>query len=207
MLVRTKAIKFDPTLNLPLNRSQLIGPLTITLIAVLFYLAEHQLLPSLVFQKQAIANGEFWRLITGHFFHTNLNHLLLNLAGMWLLWSLHGEYYTAKRYASLVMLAALVTSIGIYNFSDITQYVGLSGLLHGVFIWGAILDIVNKLKSGYLLLLGVIVKVVHEQFYGASEGVSALINANVAIDAHLWGTIGGVLFFLVGYRKFVNSTL
>lgn len=192
-------------MNLPINRAQIIGPIAITILAVLFYLFEQQLFSTLVYQKNAIDNGEIWRVFTGHLFHTNLNHLLLNLAGLWLLWSLHGQYYKPLQYVFLVLISALVTSMGIYYFSDIKQYVGLSGLLHGVFIWGAVLDIVNKLKSGYLLLIGVVAKVAHEQVYGASDDVASLIDANVAIDAHLWGAIGGILFILLGYRKFIKS--
>lgn len=47
------------------------------------------------------------------------------------------------------------------------------------------------------MLIGVTIKLVHEQIVGANEQVSKLIEANVAIDAHLWGAIGGLLFVLL----------
>jgi membrane associated rhomboid family serine protease len=46
------------------------------------------------------------------------------------------------------------------------------------------------------MLIGVTIKLIHEQLVGANEQVSDLIEANVAIDAHLWGAIGGLLFVL-----------
>ncbi len=49
-------------------------------------------------------------------------------------------------------------------------------------------------KTGYLLFFGVWLKIAHEQYYGASTEVASLINANVAIDAHLWGALGGLVF-------------
>jgi len=48
-------------------------------------------------------------------------------------------------------------------------------------------------------LLGVWLKVLHEQIYGASEGVAQMIEANVAIDAHLFGTITGCIIILFYY--------
>ena len=96
------------------------------------------------------------------------------------------------------MVSAIICSIGIHWFSpDIEQYVGLSGVLHGIFIWGAIEDIKAKERTGYLLLVGVILKIAHEQYYGASEDVASLIGASVAINAHLWGAIGGVIAVMI----------
>jgi membrane associated rhomboid family serine protease len=59
------------------------------------------------------------------------------------------------------------------------------------------MDIKAKDKTGYLLLLGLLVKVAHEQFYGASTDGIDLIDASVAINAHLWGAVGGAIFSIV----------
>ena len=82
---------------------------------------------------------------------------------------------------------------------NITLYVGLSGVLHGFFVWGALMDIKHNEKTGYLLLIGVIAKIIHEQIYGASADVEQLIGASVATDAHLYGAIGGLVVFTVAY--------
>jgi len=151
-----------------------------------------------VYQKQLISQGEIWRLFTGHFLHTNIYHLLLNLAALIMLWLLHGRFYSKENYTALFLLTALIISVGLYYFSpDLQQYVGLSGVLHGVFVFGAIMDIRAKDKTGYLLFIGVWVKIAHEQIYGASTDISTLIAASVAIDAHLWGALGGLVFSLI----------
>ena len=49
----------------------------------------------------------------------------------------------------------------------------------------------------HLLFLGVWLKIAHEQFYGASTDVSNLIEANIAVNAHLWGALGGLLFSII----------
>ncbi|MBL4940820.1 MAG: rhombosortase [Colwellia sp.] len=150
---------------------------------------------ALVYQRQLINQGEVWRLFTGHFLHTNGYHLVLNLAALIMLWALHGRFYTIKNYLSLFLFCSLSTSIGIYYYTpSLIQYVGLSGVLHGIFVFGAIMDIRAKDKTGYLLFVGVWLKIAHEQIYGASTDISDLIEASVAVDAHLWGAVGGLLF-------------
>lgn len=181
--------------NLPFGRKHSMIVSIIFILSVLAYLLDSQLSSTMVYQHDLIAKGEFWRLITGHFFHTNGVHLLLNLSALWLLWALHGHFYNLLNYCLLFLFSALITSFGLYLYSpDIIQYVGLSGVLHGIFVFGALMDIRYKDKTGYWLFIGVWLKIGHEQFYGASSEVSNLIEAHVAIDAHLWGAIGGLVF-------------
>jgi len=176
---------------------------SVVIIAILAFIIEQTNLGNsftsfFVYQRLSISKGEIWRLFTGHFLHTNSYHLLLNLAALIMLWLLHGRFYTQVNYALLFLFSALSTSLGIYYFSpDLLQYVGLSGVEHGVLVFGAIMDIRSKNRVGYLLLLGLCLKIVYEQTYGASTEVSNLINANIAIDAHLWGALGGLLFAMI----------
>ncbi len=189
-------------LSLPLNKNAVLLPAIIFVTAVVIYLLPNGLENFLIYDRVDINNGELWRLFTGHLVHTNFNHLLLNLAGLTMLWALHGDHYQIKSYASVFIIAILVCSFGIYVFDpDMQRYVGLSGVLHGVFVWGAIKDIQKGWQSGYLLLIGVWAKIFYEQAFGASADVEKLINASVAIDAHLWGAVGGLLFAIFGYLK------
>jgi rhomboid family GlyGly-CTERM serine protease len=182
----------------PIAHKHILIPFLILLLALLAFIFEQQFSVYLVYQRAAITNGEWWRLLTGHFFHTNNYHLLLNLAALTLLWALHGHYYSIKNYTLLFVFSALTCSVGLYYFTpELQQYVGLSGVLHGIFIWGAIMDIKQGDKTGYLLFIGVWLKIAHEQFYGASVEVANLIGANVAVDAHLWGAIGGLIFSVI----------
>jgi rhomboid family GlyGly-CTERM serine protease len=151
----------------------------------------------LAYDRHQLIDFQWWRLITGHFLHTNSTHLLLNTLGLTLLWALHGHYYPMPRYLIIFLLLCLGTSGSLYLFAPQMQwYVGLSGVLHGLFVIGAYFDIQNKLKSGWLMLIGVWLKVLHEQIYGASKDIAQLIAANVAIDAHLFGTITGSIIIL-----------
>jgi rhomboid family GlyGly-CTERM serine protease len=125
--------------------------------------------------------------------------LLLNLLAVFLLWALHGQYFNQKHYLCLFLGISLGTSLGLYCFApSLRWYVGLSGVLHGLFIVGAYFDITHQYRTSWLLLIGVWVKVIDEQLSGASDSISALIEANVAIDAHLYGTFCGSIVIL-GY--------
>ncbi|NMP16753.1 rhombosortase [Thalassotalea sp. Y01] len=181
-------------LSLPTNRQAWLLPAIVFVIAVIIHFLPKPIIDQLIYHRDLIAQGEWWRLLTGHFAHTNTNHLLLNLAGLTMLWALHGEHYRHHTYAISITVAALVCSIGMYFLSpDTVRYVGLSGVLHGIFVWGAIKDIHKGWRSGYLLLIGVWAKIAYEQLAGSSADVEKLINARVAIEAHLYGAIGGLL--------------
>ena len=139
-----------------------------------------------------------WRFISANLLHTNGMHLLLNLIGLALIWALHGRYYSSRGFVSLLLLTSAGTTLGLYlNAPDMMWYVGLSGALHGLFIYGAVMDIRHQEKTGYLLLIGVVLKVADEQWRGASVQVSSLIDAAVAVDAHLFGAISGVVAVLL----------
>jgi len=197
-----------PTLkNLPLNTEHCLLVCAVAFLSLIAYFFDDDIANTFVYHHQLISQGELWRIFTGHFFHTNGYHLLLNLAALLLLWALHGQFYTLWNYSLLFITSASVCSVGLYFCSpDISQYVGLSGVLHGIFVFGAMMDIRHHDKTGYLLFIGVWLKVAHEQFYGASEEVSTLINASVAIDAHLWGAIGGLIFSVIYFTYLRHRT-
>ncbi|WP_445945438.1 rhombosortase [Shewanella sp.] len=143
-----------------------------------------------------ITQGQVWRLLTGNLLHTNLWHLAMNLAGLWVILFLHEMHY--RKQALLIYLLfislCLFEGLGLYfYYPALLSYVGLSGVLHGLFSFGAIMDITRGYRSGYLLLAGVLAKVCYEQTYGASDSVVELIGARVATESHLVGVISGII--------------
>jgi rhomboid family GlyGly-CTERM serine protease len=183
--------------NLPIQSKYSLAPLLIAIVSIILLLTEPLSSHWLAYDRNELDNFQWWRAITGHFLHTNATHLLLNIAGLTLLWALHGHYFKLRCYLTQFLVLCLGTSIGLYLFAEqMRWYVGLSGVLHGLFIIGAYFDIQNKFRTGWLMLIGVWLKVAHEQIYGASEEVAKLIDANVAIDAHLFGTAIGSIIIL-----------
>lgn len=184
-------------LKLPTANQQVVPVLVLCCISLLVCLGGDSLVVHFDYARQFIIQGELWRLLTAHLFHTNTNHLMLNLAGLGLLWALHGEYYSYFRIGAVYLITGLCIAIGIYMFTpELNRYVGLSGVLHGLFVWGACEDIRSGRKTGWLMLLGVGLKVLHEQIQGPDAELGAWINAKVAIDAHLYGAVSGALAYL-----------
>jgi len=196
----------------PISQQNSSIVLTIAALSILVFSGEYfigeSITYALVYQRELINQGEVWRLFSGHLLHTNGFHLLLNLAALIMLWALHGRFYSIKNYCALFLFCSISTSIGIFCYTpSLVEYVGLSGVLHGIFVFGAIMDILSEDKTGYLLFAGIWLKIAHEQIYGASTDVSDLIEASVAIDAHLWGAVGGLLFSVIYVMKTNKVTL
>lgn len=181
---------------LPFSPTHSGGPLLIAMLSVLAYLFEPFSGDWLAYNRYAIEGWETWRLVTGNLVHTNGYHTLLNLAGLALLWALHGEHYRIGRFLKVFTWCCLGTSCGLYFYAqDLIWYAGLSGALHGMFTWGACMDIRQGLRSGWILLIGVTAKVIYEQVNGSSNDVATLIDATVAVDAHLFGALSGAVLF------------
>lgn len=152
---------------------------------------------------------QVWRAVTGHLLHSNHWHLVMNLGALLLMLMLHQLYYSLNSFALLLLSGCIGISVLLYLFSpDIQIYVGLSGWLHCFITVGALLDIKHKIQSGWLILLGVIAKVAYEQWQGPDAELAALIDANVAIDAHLYGVICGLLLgfvFVISAKPLENQ--
>ncbi|MFM2609616.1 rhombosortase [Vibrio chagasii] len=157
-----------------------------SLLCVIFQLEPVQ--AWVVWDKSAIVDGQWWRILTGNFSHTNYSHLLMNLAGLWIISYLFQP--TRKQLISALVLISLVTGLALL-LSSIQIYVGLSGTLHGLFGLFALREALNGRKSSWLLVAGLIAKIAWEQFVGPSSTTGELINARVAIEAHLAGALAG----------------
>ena len=150
---------------------------------------------ALVFKRTHIADGEWWRLITGNFVHTNYPHLALNLTGWWIMGLLFFDSFQSKKILLSTFFLSLFTGACLYLFSpNLEWYAGFSGVLYGLFLVGAITAILQK---DYLFGFGVaaliIGKVLWGHFIGESESSAVLIGVPVATDAHLFGITGAVI--------------
>lgn len=176
---------------------------------ILLHLFQQPLLALLEFNRTAIYEGQWWRLLTAHLFHTNNWHLLMNLGGFVLIMLLHGAYYSNRRFILNLVLGNLLIGLALLYWSpDISFYVGLSGWLHALLVCGCCIDIERHWSSGWLILLAVFGKVAWEQWQGASNEVVTLIGADVATDAHLFGAIVGLLLYIsMLFRRTVALTV
>ncbi len=152
----------------------------------------------LKYDRPAIESGEIWRFLTAHFAHLNNAHLALNMLGLFLTWLLVGRYYSVPGWV-FVTTASLAFQAGGFWFLDpnMLWYVGMSGLLHGLMLAGAIKGI-GTLRTESLMLCGlVIAKLIYEQFMGPLPGSESTSGGNVVVNAHLYGAVGGAAAAIV----------
>lgn len=146
------------------------------------------------FDRTGIADGEAWRLLTGHLVHLGVSHTLLNLAGLVLVWFLVGRAFTGRQWLWVMAGSVAAIDLGLWFGSPgLEWYVGLSGLLHGMLAAGIVAGLAAR--SGEALVLAVVVagKLAWEQFAGPLPGSEATSGGAVIVDAHLYGVIGGAL--------------
>ncbi|MCG9598031.1 rhombosortase [Vibrio sp. Isolate25] len=153
---------------------------------------------------QLISEGQWWRILTGNFTHTNYAHLGMNLAGLWVI-----TYLFKPRVTSLLCVLFVISlSVGVLNLTtSMTSYVGLSGVLHGIFAYYALLESLQGRKGSWLLVIGVLAKVGWEMTMGASQSTSELINARVAVESHLFGALAGLVLAFVTTKLNFQTTL
>jgi rhomboid family GlyGly-CTERM serine protease len=197
-------------IQFPTRPNQYLGPLIVGLISIVAFLFEPMASNYFALERTWWSQGNYYQIVSGHFLHTNFIHILFNLLGLLLLWALHGDDYEMASYLGKFLIVCIGISLCMYVFSgEIVWYVGLSGAIHGIFAWGCIRDVENKVFSGWLLLIGLALKVGNEQLNGAGSLMPNLINASVAIDSHLYGAIIGLLVGIVSLlrRQFFTDNL
>lgn len=164
----------------------------LTLSLLLLFLQFFQ--DDLVFKRDNINQGQWWRLITGNLVHTNLPHLGMNLAGLWISAFLFAGYISVKSYIFSLLFLIIGVGLGIYFFSPaLMWYAGISGALYGLFLIGAVYAILHKdYITGVPLLILIPAKIIWDMIYGGSQSSAELIGVPVATDAHLYGMIAAI---------------
>jgi len=156
------------------------------------------------YDRDAILAGQLWRLLTGHLVHLGGSHLAMNLVGLALIWMLFGRLMSTAAWLATLLTSALTVSLGLLIFNPgLMWYVGLSGVLHGMFLAGAILSIVSGYRAEILLLGFIVAKLAWEQWVGPLPGSAEVAGGDVVVDAHLYGAIAGVVvaFVIVLWRR------
>jgi rhomboid family GlyGly-CTERM serine protease len=154
------------------------------------------------YDRLAIADGEYWRLVTGHFVHLGTTHLVLNLAGLVLVWLLVGRYYDTWRWAVVLLVALLTMTAGFWLVdTHLLWYVGLSGVLHGLLVAGTIQGFRELPSESVIIAIILAGKIGWEQLAGPMPGSESVSGGAVVVNAHLYGAIGGIIAGALFWRS------
>ncbi len=101
-------------------------------IAALYTPIGQQYLQSLLaLDKAAVANGEYWRLLTVTLVHGGLLHLAFNMYALWLVGPIVERFYGSLVFLVMYLLTAAAGSVASFLWSPTTS-VGASGAIFGL---------------------------------------------------------------------------
>jgi rhomboid family GlyGly-CTERM serine protease len=171
-----------------------LTPAVLAVVTIVVGLAGQEASTWLRYDRQAILAGQIWRLFTGHLVHLGWPHLLVNLAGLAVVWALVGSALSNSRWVATSLACALAVSLGLLVFSPtVARYVGLSGVLHGLMAAGAVVQCRAGMQKAWWVLGVLAVKLAWEQLAGPLPGSASAAGGRIIVDAHLYGALAGLL--------------
>ena len=132
----------------------------------------------------AVADGEYYRLLTAGFLHAGFFHLLFNMLSLYILGSMLEPAIGRLRFALIYFVSLLAGSFGALLIEPNLPTVGASGAIFGL-MGAAVIVLRNRgigiMESG----LGI--------WIGLNLLITFLPGTNISIGGHVGGLIGGVV--------------
>ncbi len=126
--------------------------LSLTLSALLLYWLLGPAPEALTYEREAIAAGEWWRLLTGHWVHSDLEHLLFDVTAMAIVLYLF-EKSPLWQLTLLLTTATVVIDAWLWwQMPWLQSYCGLSGLLNALLSCGLLVLWKRSSDPAYLLI-------------------------------------------------------
>ena len=158
------------------------------------WLAGPDVTAALRYERTAVLDGQWWRLVTGHLVHADAAHLAWNLAGAALVWWLFGAEYGRLEWLVIVLASAAAIDIAFLGWMPgLDWYVGLSGVLHGCMAAG-LAAWLARARDPLVLLVAILfaAKLVFEHWQGPLPFTAGTLALPVIVEAHSYGAIGGL---------------
>ncbi len=148
----------------------------------------------LSYDRPQIAAGELWRLLSGHFVHLGVTHLMWDAAGFLLIWYLVGQSFGRLEWIFVILVSITALDLGFWFLEpNLKWYVGLSGLVHGLVGAGVVAGIKSGRIDMWILGVALIGKLVYEALVGPLPGSEESSGGAVIVTSHIYGAIGGAV--------------
>jgi membrane associated rhomboid family serine protease len=130
-----------------------------------------------------IADGEWYRVLTGAFLHAGLLHIAFNMYALYILGVLLEPALGSLRFTFLYFASLFAGSLGVIVLSPHTRAVGASGAIFGLFAAAFVIARGRRLEA-IAAQLGVLLVINLALTFGIP---------GIAIGAHLFGAGAGAL--------------
>lgn len=179
------------------SRDIWLGPAALTLISGLLLLGGERWRLALRYDRSAIAAGQWWRLLSGNFVHLGLWHWIFNVLSLALLMALCPEALRSGAAWRRALTLAAGVGLGLYVLTPaLPDYVGLSGMIYGLFVLGLAPQVRRGDRIALACLVFLIGRVAWEACIGAPASEEALLGGRVVAESHLWGMATALMYWL-----------
>jgi rhomboid family GlyGly-CTERM serine protease len=173
-------------------------PLAVGALAAILSLGGDGWRATLQYDRHAVAAGEYWRLLTAQLVHLGPSHLAMNLIGLALLWALFGRERDLRQWLAVLLGATATVDAGLWWLArEVDWYVGLSGVLHGVWAAAGVALWSHARRDGVLTLAVLAAKLTLERAIGPLGSVLTTEPLPVVTLAHVFGATGGLIVALL----------
>ena len=180
------------------SRAVWLPPAVLMALILLLGLGGDAARTALRYDTAAIAAGQWWRLLTGNLVHLSWWHLFLNELGLVVLVLLCPERLSGAVWARRVVLIGIGMSVCLYYLVPrIHWYVGMSGVIHGLFLLGLVPQVRQRDLIAAACLAYLVGKVAWEMYAGAPVSDEAAIGGKVLVESHLYGSLSAVAYGLI----------
>ena len=163
--------------------------------SVIYIELQTQLIDSWAYDRSTFA-VQSWTAVSHALVHLNIQHMMLNVTALGCIFLLFRSAFHSLWWLVALAASAASSAWGMYYYSPETDWcVGMSGALHGLFVYAAL-----RSRAHLLWIAAVAIKLLIEQqglFDGQllTEATAHFIANPVVVDAHLWGVAGGFIVY------------
>jgi rhomboid family GlyGly-CTERM serine protease len=163
------------------------------------------------FNSELIKKGQYWRLLTGQLVHFGFNHSLMNAVGLAIVQYSFLDGLPVRGWAlvQLAVLSAVAFGLLVFN-PEIGVYRGYSGAFIGVLSFSLLHFWWRAPWVAFIFFGGLAIKIGLEHLPNYDIlYLKSLIGVAVAVDAHLYGFIMGILaqLLFLGWRSLAEKKL
>lgn len=174
-----------------------LPPLLIVLASAVLELGGVPLTELLRYDRVAVDDGQWWRLLTANFVHLGGWHWFLNALSFGLLVLLCPEKLSPGGWLLRLLVIGTGMSLCLHLFTPrLSYYVGLSGLVYGLFALGFGRQIASGDRFAIACLAFVAARILWELMIGAPASEEGLIGGSVVAESHLYGVFSAALYGL-----------